>query len=660
MTEQGNKSTLVRHIRTFADDVRRAQAPTSEPQSQLPKVAVAKDNGVFLGNPTTVSPPTPQSTVRKEPVGMHPVLVMPAPARQTLRTIPLSIVMPPLPYPHPTDQHTPFEIRAEAHGMAPEGTIITETKKKQWSLGKALNESFTAWVAEQKDSLTNPAQATKQTLPPPETRAHTIGAARKQSAIAPQDDRHAVVEKLRTFARDVAQATKTSSSVARLATPSAPQWASTLDDPQHQVRTDQMGIKQARAAYPPVSVATHEPSHPSKILIRDVAPTATHTHPKKTYTPLQPEPTRAPAQHPSAPLVMRRPATTLPYGVSDIAPVVTPQPISAVPTEPLQPTPEEGSGMAARRHDAIERLLTMHAPPIDETPPVVTPSRDHAFTPPQFVLKKATPVHTYRSDALEDVAEHQRSITEIIAAEAIRRAEKKQDIVRSTPSSVSARPFVIAGIIMVTIIAVTGLGFFWYAKTHPQTNDEAVHIATFIAIDSQVPAPFATNHATLLETLKTSVGSTRTGITQIYLSGTDSATMKSAVATSDFFSALNPRAPGSFIRNLSEEMMFGAYNGTSPFFIFKTAQFTTAFAGMLEWEPFISTDLTPLFGEPLTSATPYGAKFVDTTLQNVDVRILYDQEGKERILYAFLNKTTLILTTSSDALLELITRLQQQ
>ena len=191
-----------------------------------------------------------------------------------------------------------------------------------------------------------------------------------------------------------------------------------------------------------------------------------------------------------------------------------------------------------------------------------------------------------------------------------------------------------------------------------------------MSVDSQKPVPFSTNRAELLSTLNTEMRAAGNGITQLYPTYTDRQTgsaIGSAVATTDFMYVLDPRAPGSFIRNLDDEMMLGASSGTDPFIVFKTKQFDTAFAGMLDWEPYLSADLTPLFGAPVTRTQDLtvrtvdqtrAAQFVDDTLQNVDVRILYDETGAERILYAFPDEDTVVITTSSSALTALLERLQ--
>lgn len=111
--------------------------------------------------------------------------------------------------------------------------------------------------------------------------------------------------------------------------------------------------------------------------------------------------------------------------------------------------------------------------------------------------------------------------------------------------------------------------------------------------------------------------------------------------------------------------MFGAMEGT-PFIILKTNDFDVAFAGMISWEQNIIADLAPLFGAPITkSVVPQGAqqteltppRFVDATESNRSIRILYDETGTERVIYAFISKSMFIITQDTETLAKILSRL---
>lgn len=499
----------------------------------------------------------------------------------------------------------------------------------------------------------------KPKVPPLATRIHVVQAARQKSALAPKDDRRDVVEKLRTFARDAERVTGKKYTLVHKEGSSAPQWTYVEGGKTPQA---EVAVKQARPTIRPSQapvIHSNTPQAPAKTLAKDIAPLAAQGLPEQVF---QPKPT---VESPKPTVRMDR----LPYGAPDVAPTVErqlePEPEPA-PAPPKPAPPPEAPAPDKAREDAIKRLLAVRK----ERKKPAPPSRDIPFTPPTFDTQKTTNVRTYRNDAIRDVEEHKKSIPQIAAAEHIRSVRRSpQAPAPVTNRATATRPFVIAGMAMVAMIALGGFGIFWYAQQSEVEETTAVRVPTFIGIDAQTPVPFSTNRATLLDTLTASAKSARAGITQIYPAYPEDDGEKGgkAVSAGDFMYVLDPRAPGSFTRNLEDGMMFGVYNATDPFFVFKTKQFDTAFAGMIDWEPNISADLTPLFGETVnrsydatarTADQTTAARFVDERKGNVDVRVLYDETGAERIVYAFADKNTIVITSSSAALAALLERLQ--
>ena len=73
---------------------------------------------------------------------------------------------------------------------------------------------------------------------------------------------------------------------------------------------------------------------------------------------------------------------------------------------------------------------------------------------------------------------------------------------------------------------------------------------------------------------------------------------------------------------------------------------------MLEWEPFMAQDLSPFFDGAGLRGT-----FEDVLVQNKDARVLKDSAGNVRLLYAFPNTETLLITTNQSTFLEVFGRL---
>lgn len=697
MDPRETDTVFVQRIRTFADDVRRAK----ERRDMLSHIHQKNPpRSAFVEHAPTKAPTTtvPQSTA--------PALITPVRPPATTNILQKSFSSPPptlekpSPYfprlSHSADNQKPFDVRQESGHLSHEGTIVKDTRRNRWKLTDAVGRAFAAWISEQKNTIarTIGSRDPEPNVPPPQTRIGVIQAAREKSAIAEPDDLHVMVEKLRTLAHDSERVTGKPYTLLRKPIPEelVPRWSYVTEDPSlaaiqnmsgvrpqqqpgtvHAIRPEtRFPIKQARKTIRPASPPLQTPTpaaslSPAKNLKKDVAPKIPQSLSEHAFIQTQKN------RGASAGLAQT------PYGFVDIAPLVarapkteSEAPPSVIPTIPTSPAIDQNT--AGARRAVVERLLAVRplhaeksAPP--ELQPAIPP-RNIAREQPSFAIPRAAHFRTYREDAIRDVEKHQRSIPNIAAAEAIRRTAKATHAAPRTLASVSARPFVIAGIFMIVVVALGGFGFFWYAKHGAREDTTAVTIPTFITIDAQTPVPFSTNRSVLLETLDAAVRASRDGITQIYpayTEGQHETTRGIGVTTADFMHVLDPRAPGSFIRNFSNEMMFGAWNDSDPFFIFKTEQFDAAFAGMLDWEPYMSADLTPLFGSPVertrdltlrTADQTRGAYFVDGTVRNVDMRVLYDDTRTERLLYAFPDKNTIVITTSSAALSELLARLQ--
>lgn len=138
----------------------------------------------------------------------------------------------------------------------------------------------------------------------------------------------------------------------------------------------------------------------------------------------------------------------------------------------------------------------------------------------------------------------------------------------------------------------------------------------------------------------------------------------------DFLSAIDAKTAASFMRSLEPVFMLGIYtqDNNQPFLILKTSFYENAFAGMLEWEKNIKDDLAPLFGSADfgaisnensgTSTLPVAAPaFSDFVIKNKDARILKNSAGEIVLMYSFIDKNTIVITTNESAFREILTRM---
>lgn len=122
------------------------------------------------------------------------------------------------------------------------------------------------------------------------------------------------------------------------------------------------------------------------------------------------------------------------------------------------------------------------------------------------------------------------------------------------------------------------------------------------------------------------------------------------IKSAQFFNLLETSAPGSFLRNLNDQFMLGAYQNKG-FLILKTDSYESAFAGMLEWEKDLAEDLLPIL-----SGKKVDGVWEDRVEKNKDTRILKEENRNPDLIYAFLDKKTLVIAPDIETFSEVLKR----
>jgi hypothetical protein len=122
-----------------------------------------------------------------------------------------------------------------------------------------------------------------------------------------------------------------------------------------------------------------------------------------------------------------------------------------------------------------------------------------------------------------------------------------------------------------------------------------------------------------------------------------------------FLNALVPNIPQKLLRTIQQESALGVHSqsGNQAFLVLRVDSYEQAFSGMLEWENTLGSDLVPLFN---TQSLQTG--FIDKIIENHDARVLEDQSGTIVLLWTFLDRNTLVITTNNATLHEIISRVQ--
>jgi len=258
---------------------------------------------------------------------------------------------------------------------------------------------------------------------------------------------------------------------------------------------------------------------------------------------------------------------------------------------------------------------------------------------------------------------------------------KKPEVAQEAPSTIheinkpslfSVKRALIFGLVIIFIGGIAAGGLYIFNNRSSFNFDFAFNQDTpvaepigFFETDEQISIPLEETRLALLTKTESSIQASSATITEVRFVTTLEEVGVTPVSTQEFFAVLEPRAPSAFIRSLNNEMMIGGIRSdtTDPFIVLKSSAFDIVFAGMIEWEPFMSADLSPLFGEPVARSFDQDARtidgtlalhFVDTNIDDHHVRVLYDEAGTERIIYSFIERDTILITTTREAFRQLL------
>lgn len=332
-------------------------------------------------------------------------------------------------------------------------------------------------------------------------------------------------------------------------------------------------------------------------------------------------------------------------------PAPQPQPKAPAPPQPEQETPP------ATKVETPAPQEPVHIPR-DTYSPNVSSLQD---TQPQQKTRDArTSVRTFYSDVAETVKKEGMSITDIALAEQRR---KQGTLVDETKKE---RSGIVFAIVTGFVLLSATLGVLGFLFLYERPDEPGVAIRTTLIRPDQETLLDVTGQrdAALFETLTQAYESADETIGTV----TAFVPVESTSATGTFqqvdgralLDRLATRAPSAFVRNLASDIALGVHHlaENEGFMILTTASFESAFAGMLDWEPFIAEDISFVARDPAEPNTvrPVGGayQFEDHIVANHDTRALTNTRGDIRLIYSFPDQRTLIIASNEDTLTELL------
>lgn len=227
---------------------------------------------------------------------------------------------------------------------------------------------------------------------------------------------------------------------------------------------------------------------------------------------------------------------------------------------------------------------------------------------------------------------------------------------QNTVARGAARKLIILSIIFLGaglgILAKTNFNIFEVVAALTEKESQII-IPSVFKTDTQTAIAFSEDKVSLLSDISAKVVSAPAGVTQFYPVVTTTKGNRSATAE-EILTVFNVHLTDKTIRALDDSIIFGSVTTlrNEPFIVLRSFNFDVLFSGFLTWEPYIQSDLSPL----ITSGGSL-KKFTDTTILGKATRIQKDDIGNEVLLYTFVTRDTVVITTSRAALTKILERM---
>jgi hypothetical protein len=231
-------------------------------------------------------------------------------------------------------------------------------------------------------------------------------------------------------------------------------------------------------------------------------------------------------------------------------------------------------------------------------------------------------------------------------------------------------------------IVAAGIGLVAYVFLRDTTVSPTIVSPTespFIAVDAVRPVslPARPTRATVLEGLNNarlssdlSLGLIERLVITTPSNNAKGETVPVEMPAPELFQYFAAHVPPALVRTIKAPYLLGihSFDENQAFLIAQVDSYETAYAGMLEWESTMYTDLQPLFirtppvhltGTATSTPAEPGVimtGFVDKIVENRDVRAKVTEQGDLLLFWTFLNRSTVLIATNEFTLREVISR----
>ncbi|MFZ2523538.1 MAG: hypothetical protein WAW92_04105 [Minisyncoccia bacterium] len=259
-------------------------------------------------------------------------------------------------------------------------------------------------------------------------------------------------------------------------------------------------------------------------------------------------------------------------------------------------------------------------------------------------------LRTYAGDVEEALNKTKSSSATIMLAEEKRREEKPQlSIIRRPQSSERNRLYLVLSSILL-FLAISVIGAVYYLKQ----NEETVILQQSKALINYTKSVDLNVSSSTREQILQKISNERESFGQpansvLFINTTD--VTGEAFPAEELFTRISGKIPADLARSFQDKYMIGVYafDSNALFMIIKTDDYQIAYSGMLRWEKNMINDVGRIFSVP-QNLMGGNVNFIDEEYKNRDLRIVLDSNNKTVLLYTFIDKNTIIITTGEDVL----------
>ncbi len=292
---------------------------------------------------------------------------------------------------------------------------------------------------------------------------------------------------------------------------------------------------------------------------------------------------------------------------------------------------------------------------------------------PKAPVAAPSPIHTYKSDFSDRTKQSGASHISILAAQQDAGAHPAPEVLRPVRKNNS---LFVAGAVLIVLGIGSVILAYQLVTGKPVIPFEPM-VPSLIFADQRMQISGAGKELqealTTLEDIPLAEGEVIVAYVTYATTTPEGETIEEPATGGALIAAMQLPAPDIVLRNIEPASTVGivhAEGESRPFFILTVTSFERTFAGMLTWEGALAEDLREFYPpyptEPLPMATTTATttersvfipRFTDEVIENRNVRVLRDSDGRSVLLYGYRDKATLLITRNEAAFRELLKRL---